>query len=547
MLRLAYLSTLLAGCLAAGVALADPPLPPEVVLPEGATGPGEFPNKGVSAANWLMDVPAGVMNGGDNQDQIRVSIPQSGAVKWSTPRYNEGDVAIRLAPFDPVAATELLGTDFPWEGSDNPNDFRFGQTDQTTPIAQAWRPDGRVGFMAATVRSNYSDWDDGLDSGYYGTIAAHFNSSAYGYSMLDGTYGTGGSDVSVGGLGPIEETNVAFATAWFPYEQGWTAGYFNGPDAEGLATWQDERRSFNLETVEAGDLMTWIEPESVGLSVDNASGPFGGYGKLSLASLDVNSINDGLLFTISADGGSATNITAASPLDDGSGWLISNRNDQQDNPLFMAEATESAFGFLYVPYDAHGLVGGRVDGDTGTAFKSSGAFNLTHAGEGTYELTIAGKTGNDGMLLLNNSDMLSTGEAPDWNNLTYEFDAQKNAFVIQARHFDGDFPLENTDFSFAWVDFTSPLSLTSPSLPGDINLDGKVDLSDFGILKENFGTGTTQAQGDLNSDAKVDLSDFGILKENFGKVAGAAVPEPSTLLLLTLGGLAALVARRARR
>jgi hypothetical protein len=50
----------------------------------------------------------------------------------------------------------------------------------------------------------------------------------------------------------------------------------------------------------------------------------------------------------------------------------------------------------------------------------------------------------------------------------------------------------------------------------------------------------------LNGDAKIDLTDFGILKENFGKTAGAAVPEPSTLLLLTIGGLAALIARRTR-
>jgi uncharacterized protein (DUF2141 family) len=64
---------------------------------------------------------------------------------------------------------------------------------------------------------------------------------------------------------------------------------------------------------------------------------------------------------------------------------------------------------------------------------------------------------------------------------------------------------------------------TQNPLAGDFNNDGKVDLSDFGILKENFGTGTTAAQGDANGDAKIDLTDFGILKENFGKTAPAAV------------------------
>jgi hypothetical protein len=60
-------------------------------------------------------------------------------------------------------------------------------------------------------------------------------------------------------------------------------------------------------------------------------------------------------------------------------------------------------------------------------------------------------------------------------------------------------------------------TFADPGLPGDFNTDGKVDLTDFGILKENFGSGTTAAQGDANGDAKVDLTDFGILKENFGK------------------------------
>jgi hypothetical protein len=101
---------------------------------------------------------------------------------------------------------------------------------------------------------------------------------------------------------------------------------------------------------------------------------------------------------------------------------------------------------------------------------------------------------------------------------------------------------------------------------GDANADSKVDLTDFGILKENFGTGSTPAQGDFNGDAKVDLTDFGILKENFGKTSvpgepdvflgtvvyeplpAAAVPEPSTLLLAAtaLAGLAGVRRRRDR-
>jgi hypothetical protein len=89
------------------------------------------------------------------------------------------------------------------------------------------------------------------------------------------------------------------------------------------------------------------------------------------------------------------------------------------------------------------------------------------------------------------------------------------------------------------------LAALQPPLPGDANLDGKVDLSDFGILKQNFGTGTGRPQGDFNADGQVDLSDFGILKENFGRASAAAVPEPTGLALFALAApLFAFAARR---
>jgi hypothetical protein len=62
-------------------------------------------------------------------------------------------------------------------------------------------------------------------------------------------------------------------------------------------------------------------------------------------------------------------------------------------------------------------------------------------------------------------------------------------------------------------------------LPGDANRDGKVDVSDLGILAANYGitAGATWGMGDFNNDGKVDVSDLGILAANYGAGTGGAL------------------------
>ena len=86
-------------------------------------------------------------------------------------------------------------------------------------------------------------------------------------------------------------------------------------------------------------------------------------------------------------------------------------------------------------------------------------------------------------------------------------------------------------------------------LDGDVNCDGVVDLGDLIIIADNFGNGQeVRGTGDLTGDGVVDLGDLVELADNFGNTAGggvAAIPEPSSLALLGLGGLVMIRRRRA--
>jgi len=69
---------------------------------------------------------------------------------------------------------------------------------------------------------------------------------------------------------------------------------------------------------------------------------------------------------------------------------------------------------------------------------------------------------------------------------------------------------------------TSPAIVSLPHaapgpVPGDANDDGKVDLNDFVILKQNWAADPlVDDRADFNNDGKIDLEDFVILKQNWG-------------------------------
>ncbi len=94
--------------------------------------------------------------------------------------------------------------------------------------------------------------------------------------------------------------------------------------------------------------------------------------------------------------------------------------------------------------------------------------------------------------------------------------------------------LVNGDDLTEWLGIAGAANLASgnPYVPGDANLDGSVDGSDFGIWNGNkFTNAAAWCRGDLNADGQVDGSDFGVWNSNkFSSSAlTAAVPEPVVL------------------
>ena len=107
-------------------------------------------------------------------------------------------------------------------------------------------------------------------------------------------------------------------------------------------------------------------------------------------------------------------------------------------------------------------------------------------------------------------------------------------------------------FPSTYEDITIDQIVAITYYDGDFNTDGDVDGDDFLKWQTGFGT-TTYAgprNGDADWDADVDGDDLIQWQSNFGVGAAAAVvkavPEPSSFVLVLLGGLSLFAYTRRR-
>jgi hypothetical protein len=111
--------------------------------------------------------------------------------------------------------------------------------------------------------------------------------------------------------------------------------------------------------------------------------------------------------------------------------------------------------------------------------------------------------------------------------------------------------IDSTKSLISADDQTSLSYFVIGTLLGDANGDLMVNVSDLSILAANYGmtSGATWLTGDFTGDGLVNVSDLSILAANYGGSSAElasflSTPEPMTMTLLTIGGLAMLRRRK---
>jgi hypothetical protein len=149
---------------------------------------------------------------------------------------------------------------------------------------------------------------------------------------------------------------------------------------------------------------------------------------------------------------------------------------------------------------------------------------------------VVGSTVDASQSPIDNVEHIYRGAAdPNLPTSTNELGPGQYALSVSA-NFAGT-SLTSSDYALAWRGSLMVEDPAQVALPGDFNLDGKVDGVDFLIWQSHYGTasGATLLNGDANGDGNVDGVDFLTWQAAY-RPGITTVPEPAAALLLLAAG-----------
>ena len=313
-------------------------------------------------------------------------------------------------------------------------------------------------------------------------------------------------------------------------------------DFDGLSQLQGLYLDGNgITTIEFGDFsglsgLTTLRLTSNGLTLTEP-GSFADMGNLQLLDLRYNMLSE-------------VNLTAANL----PSWTFSFGVDTSINDLILDRAILSGASFAGILAPDYALTDASLVGtDLGDTLSLSPLLDRDSLGTLTVDFSLYATWQSD----------LDTWDAASGHDLIvlsigdFDRDGDVDADDIDllceniggpAYDLDGDLDADEDDFVHLvenLVELQDGSGRVGTAM-GDFNLDGLVNATDLAIMKAAFGTWPRGwADGNANCDDIIDATDLAILAANFGfEAPTGAVPEPTTLGLLALGGLALLKRRK---